>query len=311
MPRTPQRAGWWRFLAPSILLLTLVVAILPVLEAGSEGSPKAFEAMNLGRQMMGQKKIGESGKFVTLTQNEYQAVWGGYSDGPEIAEEKREAERRGREWLRDHPEEVEKLKQMGQEMQKWAKENGLDKQPKEESLAAPLLGAYFGFVILALILGYALPPGRIRTGIFAGTVLVAAALLAIQTVLGLPVYHKTAKTIKDVGNLVDGANNMARAVGVKVESPRPYIRYTPWYYSAWPFLLLPLGLVVVEEAVALLAGIGKKKSRRSYPDEDDDEDDRPRSRRRREDEDEEDEPPRKKRRYQDEDEDERPRKRRL
>ena len=161
------------FLAPSILLLTLVVAILPVLEAGSEGSPKAFEAMNLGRQMMGQKKIGESGKFVTLTQNEYQAVWGGYSDGPEIAEEKREAERRGREWLRDHPEEVmEKLKQMGQEMQGNGPRRMASTNSRRRSrLPRPLLGAYFGFVILALILGYALPPGRIRTGIFAGTVL--------------------------------------------------------------------------------------------------------------------------------------------
>src|ERR1051326_1174161 len=155
MPRTPQRAGWWRFLAPTILLPTLIVGILPVLEVGEEGSPKSFEMENMGRQMMGLRKVGESGTFVKLTQNEYQAIWGGSSPGPELAEDQREMERRGREWMRDRPEEVENLKRAGQELQKWAKENGLDKQqPKEESYPAPLLGVYFACVALALILGY-------------------------------------------------------------------------------------------------------------------------------------------------------------
>jgi hypothetical protein len=296
MARTPQRPGWSRFIAPTILLPTLGVALLPVLEAGTEGSPKAFEVTNQLRQAMGQKKVGESGKFVTVTQNGYQAVWGSYSDGPEIAEEKREAERRGKEWMRDHPEEVEKLKQLGQEMQKWAKENGFDKQQaKEEPPPAPLLGVYFGFVVLGVLLGYVLPPGRLRSGIFAGMVLVAAALLGAQTYIGLPLYKKTEKEIRSAADLVDKSNKVAHAVGVKVEAPRPYLRYTPWLYSPWPLLLLPIGVVVLEEGAALLAGFaGKKKSKRR--DEEDEEDDRPRRRRRREDDgDEEEKRPRRQR----------------
>jgi hypothetical protein len=292
MPRTPQRAGWWRFIAPTVLLPIFVVAILPALETGLEGSPKAFAMMNEGRQLAGQKKVGEGGTFVIVTQNQYQAVWGGYSDGPEIAEEKREAERRGREWARDHPEEMEKLRQLGQDMQKWAKDNGMDKQLKEEATpAAPLLGVYFVGVAIALLLGYALPPGRLRSGLFVGTVIAAAALLVIQTALGLPLFKKSEKSVKAAADLVGGANKVGRAVGLNVESPRPYIRYTPWLYSAWPFLLLPIGLVVVEEAVALIAGVGgKKKSKRRYEDDEEEEPPRKKKRRSRDEDDEEERP---------------------
>jgi hypothetical protein len=282
MPRTPQRAGWWRFLAPTVLLPTLVVGFLPMLEVGEEGSPKAFEMENMGRQMMGLKKVGESGKLVKLTQNEYQAVWGGSSPGPELAEDQREMERRGREWMRDHPEEVENLKRAGQELQKWAKENGLDKQqPKEEKYPAPLLGVYFACLAIALILGYVLPPGLLRSSLFAGVVVVAAATLVVQTAMGLPLYTKSERLVKEAAAAVDGSNKAGRAFGVNIESPRPYIRYTPWLYSAWPFLLLPVGLVVVEEGVALLAGGGKKRKsrRRRYEDDEDEEEQRPRSQR--------------------------------
>jgi hypothetical protein len=279
MPRTPQRAGWWRFLAPTILLVALGVAIPPALEFGSEGSPRAFEAQNQGREFLGQKKIGQNGKFVLMTQNEYQTMWGGFSWGPEIAEEQKEAERKVKEWAKEHQAEIEKL---GKDLQKWAKDNGYDtKQKKEESDAAPLMIGYFLCVVLAVVLGYAMPPGRLRTVLFAGAVVAAGLCFGIQTAVGFPLANKAEKELKEINKVQDGVNGLLRVAGASVEVPKPYVRYTPWFYLAWPFLLLPVGVVAVEEVAALFAGGGKRKKPRRRFEDNDDEDERPRVARKR------------------------------
>ncbi len=300
MPRPPQRAGWWRFPAPSVLLFTLIIGALPWVEVGCEGKPKDFEGLQ--QNPLGGKKptrtIGASGKVVLITQNGYQAVWGGSSPGPELREIQSEMEDQAKEMA----------KQMGGgQVPANAPKAKVSTKRENEPDAAPLLGVYFVLVLAAAVVGFAMPPGRWRTIAFGGAAALAVAVFGVQVLLGLPVKNR-ADDPKNAANPVkiEGAGGFQ--MNVPNAGPKPYCRYTPWYYLSWPFLLLPLGLVGTEEAIALLAGGGKKKPRRRYEDEEDDEDDRPRRRSRRE-EDDEDEP-RKRRREEDDDEGERPRKRR-
>src|SRR6516164_1499411 len=84
MPRTPQRPGWWRLPAPSVLIFTLLIGVFPWVEIGCEGKPKDFDELNQPHPLTGKKpsrKIGENGKFVVATQNGYQAIWAGSSPG--------------------------------------------------------------------------------------------------------------------------------------------------------------------------------------------------------------------------------------
>ena len=46
MPRTPQRPFWWRFPAPSVLVFTLVMGLLPWIEIGCEGKKEDFAKLN-------------------------------------------------------------------------------------------------------------------------------------------------------------------------------------------------------------------------------------------------------------------------
>jgi hypothetical protein len=310
MPRTPQRAGWWRFPAPSILVFTLLIGILPWVEVGCEGKPQDFQAWATD-PLTGKKRgrpIGESGKVVLATQNGYQAIWGGSSPGPEIRELQREAEDMGKEMA----------KQMGPVQPPPNAPKAAKPAPKREDEpdAAPLLAAYFALVLAAVAAGYAMPPGLWRSAVFGGLVVLAVAAFGIQVALGLPV-KKRADDPKNAANPIkfEGAGGLQ--MNAPNVGPKPYCRYTPWYYLSWPFLLLPLGVVGAEEAVTRLAGVVKKKpkKRRYDEEEEEDEEDRPRRRRPRDDDDEEEDAPRrKKRRYDDDEEDEeeeRPRRQRF
>ena len=162
MSRTPRRAGWWRFPAPSILVFTLLVGILPWVEVGCEGKPKDFEALQID-PLTGKKRarpIGESGKVVLATQNGYQAIWGGSSPGPEIREARREAEEKGKEIA----------KQMGpiEPPPNAPKPAKPATKRDDEPDAAPLLAGYFLLVLAAVAAGYVMPPGLWRTLVFGG-----------------------------------------------------------------------------------------------------------------------------------------------
>jgi hypothetical protein len=290
MPRTPDRAGWWRFPAPTFLLFTLVVGVFPWVEVGCEGKPKDFEALNqnpMGGKKQG-KPIGENGKVVLATQNGYQAIWGGTSPGPEIKEMQKEAEEESKKFA----------KQMGQPQPQVKVEQKPAKNKEDEPDSAPLLAVYFFLVLAAVAVGYAMPPGVWRSAAFAGVVGLAVMILGIQVAMGLPVKKQADNPKNGPGIKMQGADGFK--MEVNPGGPKPYCRYTPWYYLSWPFLLLPLGLVGVEEALALVGRGGRKtKPKRRYEDDDadDDEDDRPRRRRRDDDDD-------------DEDDDDRPRRRR-
>jgi hypothetical protein len=313
MSPSPQRAGWWRFPAPSVLAFALLMGVFPWIEVGCEGKPKDFEALNQPNPMTGKRPsrpVGQNGTVVLATQNGYQAIWGGASPGPEIREIQKEAEQQAQEWA----------KQMAPLVPKGAQQPKKPPKNPDEPDAAPLLGAYFFFLVVAVTVGFVMSPGLWRSLAFLGTAGLVVLLFGIQAAVGLPL--KRQSDAKGAGNLnVQGADGFNMQVP-NVGGPQPYCRYTPWYYLNWPFLLLPLGLVGVEEVIGLLSGVGRPRRRRRYDDEDDDrprrrrryddeddeDDDRPRRRSRGRDEGNEDEPPRRRRRYDDED-DERHRRR--
>jgi hypothetical protein len=322
MPRTPQRAGWLRFPAPSLLAFTLLLGILPWVEVGCEGKPEDFKALNEPNPATGKRifshPVGQNGKFAIATQNGYQAIWAGSSPSSEIKDLQRETEKQAEEFA----------KNMGGNV-KVEKTKKKEKDPNEPD-PAPLLAVFFVLVLAAVVVGFAMPPGHWRSLVFLGTLGSAIAIFGIQVALGLPMKNKAEEKPKDKGgNPAVGGLDFGK---MELNGPKPYCHYTMWYYLNWPFLLLPLGLVGVEEVIGLATG-GPKKKRRRFEEEDEDED-RPRRRRRREEEDEDEEEvprrrrrtsdhedegiqdaPRKKRRYHDEDEDdedeeEQPRKRR-
>ncbi|HKI34895.1 MAG TPA: hypothetical protein VKA46_23760 [Gemmataceae bacterium] len=296
MPRIPQRAGWWRFPAPSLLIFILLIGIFPWVEIGCEGKPEDFKQLN---EKKPSRKIGENGKFVMATQNGYQAIWAGSSPGSDLREVQKEMEEEAKKMAAPPP----------QQGGRPAKDDKKATKNPDEPDAAPLLAVYFFLVLAAVVVGYAMPPGRWRSITFLSTAGLAILIFGIQVAIGLPVKKKAD----------DKPGNAAKMQGfgdfkmeVQNNGPKPYCRYTLWYYLNWPFLLLPLGLVGVEEVLGLVAGEGKKQKRKRRF-EDEEEEDRPRRPRPRDDEDDdEDETPRNKRRSsddEDEEEEERPRKR--
>jgi hypothetical protein len=305
MPRTPQRAGWWRFPAPSFLVFVFLIGFLPWVEVGCEGKPSDFDQMNKQNSSTGKKsgrKFGEDGKFVVATQNAYQTILARSSPGRDIEEIQR---------------------QMKAEMEEFAKKAGgtfkegkltaeQEKKKKEEEDKnrpdpAWLVAVFFGLVLVAVALGFALAPGLVRTLAFGGSLALAILLLGIQTAVGFPIQTKLEEDLKK-NNQKAGAGGMGAPIGSGESKLKPYCRPTPWYYVAWGFLVVPVGLLATEEIIALATGGRRKKPRRrrDYDEAEEDEDDRPRRRRPRE-EDEVDRP-RAKRRL-DEDEDDRPRRR--
>jgi hypothetical protein len=310
MPRTPQRAGWWRFPAPSFLVFTFVVALFPWIEVGCEGKKGDFDQLNQTNPLTGKKPestIGASGTVVVATQNAYQMIWAGRSKGPEIAAREREMKREAEKLAAKMKDAFKDMRNVKVDTKNQPKKK---EKPEDEPDAAPLMAVFFFLLLAAVALGFALPPGLLRTLIFGGTLSLAALVLVIQTAIGFPLKAKfeeqKGKQSKQMQAF--GLGNVRAQQGA---GPKEFCRVTIWYYLTWPFLLVPLGLLGTEELVALMSGAGKKKSRRraTYDDEDEEEE-RPRRRRRREEEDEEEDRPRARRRSEDEDEEDRPRARR-
>src|SRR5262245_24983272 len=149
MPRTPQRPFWWRFPAPSVLVFTLIMGLFPWIEMGCEGKKEDFAKLNEPNPMTGKKPdkpIGANGKFVLATQNAYQTIWASTSPGPEIAEMERELKKSAKGTkveVKDKP-----------------------KNREDEPNAAPLMAIFFFLVVGAVAVGYAVPPGLLRTLLF-------------------------------------------------------------------------------------------------------------------------------------------------
>jgi hypothetical protein len=240
-----------------------------------------------------------------LTQNAYQTIWKGHSLGPELAEEKAEAEKKQKEYERDHPEEAKKMREAAAQFEKDMKAKGA----KDENEPGPaiLIVVYFIFLVAAVIIGYVMPLGMLRVIIFASATGVAALILLIQSLVGFPIQTKFDEQVKKQGALFGNAGNQSNK-----DIPQPFCRQTIWLHLTWPILLGALGVIGAEQLLA--GGAGKRGKKRRYEDDDEDEDDRPRKKRRArdEDDDDEDDRPRKKSRARDddddEDEDDRPRK---
>jgi hypothetical protein len=277
------------------------MGIFPWIEIGCEGKKGDFDAYNQTNPLTGKKPsttIGADGTVVVATQNGYQMIWAGKSKGSEIAarerEMKKEAEKLA-EKMKDSFKDLRKVKVEAKDKKK--------EKPEDEPDSAPLMAGFFLLVIAAVAVGFAMPPGLMRTLIFGGTLSAAVLVLVIQTAIGFPIKEKwdeqKEKQKKALGMFADR----------QTSGPKEFCRVTIWYYLTWPFLLIPLGLVGTEELLALTAGGGKKKSKRRAYDEDEDEEDRPRRRRR---DDEDEDRPRARRREKDEDEEDdedRPRRR--
>jgi hypothetical protein len=284
MPAKPRRPFWWRFPAPSTLLFLLIIGVLPWIEVGCKGDPKALQQNNQGgggfpgapAAPKKDLKVAEDGYFIVAKQNGYQAIWGGTSPGRDMRAIEREFTKDAKP-SRD---------QSGGNKQP----TGTREKPKDNGPSgAPLIAIYFVLILAAAGVGFGMPPGLWRSIAFGGAVFLAAVMLLVQTLIGFPIADKWEKDMKQ------GSEVLAK-------DWKPYSSFTIFYYFNWPFLLGPLALVGVEELLNL--GTGKpKKKRRFDEDEDEDEDDRPRGKRRR-DEDEEDDRPRKRRRSQDDDDDE-------
>jgi hypothetical protein len=263
MSDTPRRAGWWRWPAPSVLVFTLLIGVFPWIEIGCRGKPQDFEEIATKLR----QPLGANGKVVLQTQTGYQALWGGSSPGPEIRELRRK---------------MEESKQSSPAPAVQVVPNN------DRAESAPLVWVYFVLVLAAVAIGFALPPGLWRSGIFLGTAGVAALLFAVQAAIGLPIKNNADDPKKNSATALPGAPGLKwKGNG---SGPQPYSRYTLWYYLNWPFLLLPLALVGVEEGIALARPVRRRRPR--YQEEDEEE---PVPRQRRRDPDEDQERPRRRR----------------
>ena len=225
---------WWRFIAPSILVLTLIVGILPAVQLGMEGSSKSFEQGQFGYK----SKVGKNGTFIVLTQNAYQTMWIGHTWGPEIADEMKErekeeaeAKRKYEQYAREHKEEIEQMKKEAARMAKDLERQGVKVEKPKDDKPGPafLIIAYFLFVAAAIGLGYAMPLGTVRTIIFLSGTGLASLLLLIQVLIGFPLQSKFEEEMKSRGIAV--ANLGGKDV------PKPFARQTIWLHLSWPILL--------------------------------------------------------------------------
>jgi hypothetical protein len=288
MAASSYRPFWWRFPSPSALLLLLIIGALPWIEVGCTGTEKDIE--NLNKPGPGGQKpparLAEDGRFIFAIQNGYQTIWGGSSPGRDMAIIGRELEKEAK--AKGTPTGGTPKTTKGPT----AKEKNKDDEPG----AAPLVAVYFVLILVAIGVGLAMPPGLWRSLAVGGTILLAAFLLLLQTLIGFPISTKLDKDMKKEGQV--------KLFGGSGSSWKPYTQLAVGYFLNWPFLLLPLGLLGIEE---LVAPRGKARTkRRRYDEEDEDDYDRPRRRSRREDE---DEPPRRRRVVADEEDEPPPRRR--
>jgi hypothetical protein len=244
------------------LLFLLILGALPWTEVGCKGNDKAIAQLNepMPGNVKPPSKIAQDGRFIVATQNGYQSIWGGSSLGRDMA------------GIQDELEKQAKAAAAATDK----KAVTTEKKKEDELDAAPLVAGYFFFVLVAIGLGFGMPPGLWRSIALAGTILLAALLLLVQTLIGFPLSTKFDKEQKKQEEQLKAFGGDA-GKGLGGGDWQPYSRLTIGYYLNWPFLLLPLGLIGVEE---LLAPRGKAVKRRRRYDEDDDEGDEPRKGRR-------------------------------
>jgi hypothetical protein len=271
---------WVRFVAPSILLLALAVAAFPVLELGLEGAPETFDSWNHTREFMGRKKAAADGKLVVMTQNGFEAIWAGYSWGPEIADEKAEEARQRRSHPNQGHEQLEAARKKFEEM---VRENGGGEVKWTSRVVGPwpavLMLLYLLLVLLAVAVGYGLPSGLPRTILFCVTIVLAGACLGLQLLIGFPFAGTVPREVTGMKHFIDNPPRLLPGgkweEGGKVTV---FVRRLPWDMLAWPVLVGAMGVAGVE--LLLVRGApGKKSSARAAR-----EDDRPKRRRSGEDE---------------------------
>jgi S1-C subfamily serine protease len=230
---SPQAAPpkWWRFPAPSTLLLALVLFPLPWIEVACE------KPANQG-----------GGTAVIATQSGLQTIYGGMSSP-----------------LQD------RFAGMGDGASgpggtgPGTGPPGLAAADQKKIGMSPLTGLYPLLLVGGIALGIALPLGHRRLTLVAACCLAALAVLLLQSVLGFPIANEI--QAENAKNALPKDINLK----APPEFADPFTRYTLWYYLSWIALLgcagcvaaehlqaqrAPAGLATGALAVAVLAGAG-------------------------------------------------------
>jgi hypothetical protein len=211
------RPTWWRFPAPSILVLVLALSCLPWLEIGCESkldTSTAFGGLTGGK---GGPTIG-SGRTLLVSQSGLQIATGGHTDINHLG---------------NTPANTPKglpLTAPGQP--------GSGDGPG----AAPLLFVFFLTVLAAIVIGFVRPPGRLRLWIVGTCTLSATIILLVQAlILGFPAANDVAKHMRES----KAAQELAGQDMVKL-----FVSYTPWYWLTWALLIGALVVLALEEMTA-------------------------------------------------------------
>jgi hypothetical protein len=220
MPFDAPRPAWWRLPTPSCLIVVLLLSLLPWIEVGCESKldmNKQLEGFGGGKATLTPGFQG--GKQIILTQSGVQVSYGGYSKSGILA---------------DLPE--------GDGMGP----GGAKSQPggaKKDIEAAPLMFLFFVAVLAGIVIGFAMPPGRLRLILVGACVASAVIVLLLQAmILGFPVANDVAKELKNP------APNQGGMMGDNAVTM--FVRYTPAYWITWVVLIGSLVPLVLEELLA-------------------------------------------------------------
>jgi hypothetical protein len=201
-----------RLVSPSTLLLALLLMPLPWFEIRCNEKDEAM-----------------------LTQSGLQAVWGGYSEGQWVKDERKKTEER---WVGTT--DVVGGKVAGKEVQ--------EIEGRHFSIA-PLMGVYLAALVIGILAGLTLSRWRERLLAVSACCAIAFCTFAVQLIIGFPAAKEIfpvaspderidwpagRPTKKDLAELAD--------IGIKV-------RHTPWLYTA--FLLT--GFSVASVALELFS----------------------------------------------------------
>jgi hypothetical protein len=206
---------FWRWLTPSNLGFAFLLFWLPWVEVKCQ-SPPARDPM------------GFRGQMTVVTQSGLQAVYGGFSRSRLFTVEEQQA----------------RLNQ--QKMGAAAN--------RERVGAAPLLGVYIVLVVLAAVVGFALPCGVLRLVMVGVCSFAAAGLFLAQTIVGLPLVNEIRQQtdVQQVQQKAPGERINPGFKGGQDDNVRIVADYTPVFFVALVSTFGSLVLVGVEGLLLLL-----------------------------------------------------------
>jgi hypothetical protein len=221
MPLDGPRPSWWRFPAPSVLVLVLLLSFLPWIEIGCESKvdrSSPFGGFGIQGGPADAAVPNFSGKTILATQSGFQIATGGHSDSTSLGD-LRKGNAKG--------------VSVSAPVMPGANQDGPP--------AAPLMFVFFLLALAAVVAGFALPPSRIRLlAVGAGTGAALVVLLIQSLVLGFPAANDVAKSMKEMG----AAPGIAGPDVVHL-----YVHYTVWYWLTWVLLLVTFVPLVLEEVL--------------------------------------------------------------